>query len=53
MTDPLDQLTLSAMVDYWISPNAVKKDFEIPKCVYHVWNILGIHLFMYAIVYAL
>ena len=30
--DNLDQQTLSAMVDYWVSPNACKKDFEIPKC---------------------
>ena len=33
VTDNLDQQTLSAVVDYWISPNACKKDFEIPKCM--------------------
>lgn len=26
-----DQQILSAMIDYWISPFAVKKDFELPK----------------------
>ena len=32
VTDPCDQLALGAMVDYWISPNAVKKDFELARC---------------------
>lgn len=31
ITDPYDQQTLAAMIDYWISPAAVKKDFELSK----------------------
>jgi dynein heavy chain len=31
LSDSLDQLSLTAMVDYWISPNAVKRDFELPR----------------------
>ena len=34
LTDPLDQLSLSSMVDYWISPNALKRDFELPRRKY-------------------
>lgn len=34
VTDPTDQQTLASMVDYWISPLTIKKDFEIPKCVF-------------------
>lgn len=32
LTDPLDQQSLACMIDYWISPNAIKKDFELPRC---------------------
>ena len=32
ITDPADQQALAAMVDYWISPTSVKKEFEVPKC---------------------
>ncbi len=32
ITDPVDQQCLNSVVDYWISPNAIKRDFELPKC---------------------
>ena len=31
VTDPVDQNCLSAMVDYWISTNSTRKEFEMPK----------------------
>ncbi|XP_066278010.1 uncharacterized protein [Branchiostoma lanceolatum] len=31
VSDEYDQLTLSAMVDYWMGPNAMKKEFEVPR----------------------
>lgn len=31
ISDSYDQQTVNAMVDYWISPPAVKKDFELAK----------------------
>ncbi|XP_035829673.1 dynein heavy chain 5, axonemal isoform X2 [Aplysia californica] len=34
ITDPYDQQSLSAIVDYWCSPNAVKKDFEVARLKY-------------------
>ncbi|XP_064629693.1 uncharacterized protein LOC135488785 isoform X2 [Lineus longissimus] len=34
VTDPFDQSSLGAMVDYWISPTAVKKEFELAKLRY-------------------
>ncbi|GFN75495.1 dynein beta chain, ciliary [Plakobranchus ocellatus] len=34
ITDPYDQQSLCAMVDYWCSPNAVKKDFEVARLKY-------------------
>ncbi|XP_052807484.1 dynein axonemal heavy chain 5-like isoform X7 [Mya arenaria] len=33
-TDVNDQQSLSAMIDYWVSPNAVKKDFEVARLKY-------------------
>ncbi|XP_060567478.1 dynein axonemal heavy chain 5-like [Ruditapes philippinarum] len=33
-TDVNDQQSLSAMVDYWVSPTAVKKDFEVARLKY-------------------
>ena len=41
ISNPMDQQSLNAMVDYWISPNAVKKDFELPKGI----TVLIISLF--------
>lgn len=32
-TDLIDQQSLGAMVDYWVSPTAVKKDFEVARCM--------------------
>lgn len=32
ITDNYDQQAVSALVDYWLSPNAVKKDFEERRC---------------------
>ena len=29
--DPGDQQSLSAMVDYWVSPTAIKKEFEVAR----------------------
>jgi hypothetical protein len=42
-TDNYDQQAVSALVDYWLSPNAVKKDFEERRCKFvfgdsRVWN---------------
>ncbi|XP_023932050.1 dynein heavy chain 8, axonemal-like [Lingula anatina] len=34
VSDPYDQQTLSAIIDYWISPNATKKDFELARLKY-------------------
>ncbi|XP_074662754.1 uncharacterized protein LOC141915202 [Tubulanus polymorphus] len=34
ISDVYDQLSLGAMVDYWISPTAVKKEFELAKLKY-------------------
>ncbi|XP_067674368.1 uncharacterized protein [Haliotis asinina] len=34
ITDSFDQQSLSAMVDYWVSPTAVKKDFEVARLKY-------------------
>ena len=34
ITDPYDQQSLSAIIDYWCSPNAVKKDFEVARLKY-------------------
>lgn len=34
MSDSYDQQALSAMVDYWVSPLAVKKDFELSRGEY-------------------
>ena len=31
MSDAYDQQALNAMVDYWVSPLAVKKDFELSR----------------------
>ncbi|KAI8520697.1 hypothetical protein Bbelb_004510 [Branchiostoma belcheri] len=31
VSDEYDQQTLSAMVDYWMGPNAMKKEFEVPR----------------------
>lgn len=31
MSDEFDRQALSAMVDYWISPAAVKREFEATK----------------------
>ncbi|KAK3577475.1 hypothetical protein CHS0354_032326 [Potamilus streckersoni] len=33
-TDYYDQQSLSAIVDYWISPTAIKKDFEVARLKY-------------------
>jgi len=43
ITDNYDQQAVSALVDYWLSPNAVKKDFEERRCKFvfgdsRVWN---------------
>ena len=32
IVDEYDQTNLSAIVDYWVGPNAVKKDYEATKC---------------------
>ena len=41
-TDMNDQLSLSAMVDYWMSPTAVKKDFELARRkLYFNYVVLG------------
>ena len=34
MSDEFDRQGLSAMVDYWISPAAVKREFEATKSKY-------------------
>ncbi|XP_052089132.1 uncharacterized protein LOC127725852 isoform X10 [Mytilus californianus] len=34
ITDSYDQQAVSALVDYWLSPNAVKKDFEERRLKY-------------------
>lgn len=34
VTDPGDQQSLSAMVDYWVSPTAIKKEFEVARLKY-------------------
>ncbi|CAH1799095.1 unnamed protein product [Owenia fusiformis] len=34
VTDVTDQNSISAMIDYWMSPAAVKRDFELPKLKY-------------------
>ena len=34
-TDMYDMQSLSAMVDYWASQTAVKKDFEVARCEYY------------------
>lgn len=31
VSDSYDQQALNAMVDYWVSPLAVKKDFELSR----------------------
>ena len=31
VTDPVDQNSLNAMVDYWISTTSTRKEFEMPK----------------------
>ena len=31
MSDEFDRQALSAMIDYWISPAAVKREFEATK----------------------
>ena len=31
VTDSLDQASLNGMIEYWLSPNAVKKDFELAR----------------------
>lgn len=36
ITDPVDQQSLSAMVDYWVSPTAIKKEFEVARCMWHL-----------------
>ncbi|KAK6187606.1 hypothetical protein SNE40_005595 [Patella caerulea] len=36
ITDPYDQLALSAIVDYWLSPQAIKKDFEVARLKYRL-----------------
>ncbi|XP_041355189.1 dynein gamma chain, flagellar outer arm-like isoform X3 [Gigantopelta aegis] len=33
VTDSFDRQCLSALVDYWISPTAIKKDFEVARSV--------------------
>lgn len=35
ITDSYDQQAVSALVDYWLSPNAVKKDFEERRCKFN------------------
>ena len=40
ITDPADQQVLTSMIDYWISPNAVKRDFELPKCMANIYCFL-------------
>lgn len=32
INDDYDRTNLSAMVDYWIGPNATKREFEATKC---------------------
>ncbi|XP_059166583.1 dynein axonemal heavy chain 8-like [Physella acuta] len=34
ITDAFDQQSLSALVEYWCTPNAVKKDFEVARLKY-------------------
>lgn len=34
MSDEFDRQGLSAMIDYWISPAAVKREFEATKSKY-------------------
>ncbi|XP_076466964.1 uncharacterized protein LOC143298129 [Babylonia areolata] len=36
ITDPGDQQSLSAMVDYWMSPTAIKKEFEVARLKYRL-----------------
>ncbi|XP_070190368.1 uncharacterized protein [Littorina saxatilis] len=36
ITDPGDQQSLSAMVDYWVSPTAIKKEFEVARLKYRL-----------------
>ena len=37
MGDEFDRQGLSAMIDYWISPAAVKREFEATKSKYLAW----------------
>ncbi|OWF37572.1 Dynein heavy chain 5, axonemal [Mizuhopecten yessoensis] len=34
ITDDYDRNSMSSVVDYWISPNAIKKDFDVAKLKY-------------------
>ncbi|ESO89151.1 hypothetical protein LOTGIDRAFT_229063 [Lottia gigantea] len=36
ITDSYDQQSLCAIVDYWLSPQAIKKDFEVARLKYRV-----------------
>ena len=38
--DEFDQQSLSAMVDYWISPAAVKKEFEASRGIKVLFLVL-------------
>lgn len=53
LSDEFDRQSLSAMVDYWISPAAVKKEFEasrsktaslLIKYICSIFQILGFYL---------
>ena len=37
MSDEFDRQGLSAMIDYWISPAAVKREFEATKSKHLAW----------------
>ena len=37
MSDEFDRQGLSAMIDYWISPAAVKREFEAAKSKHLAW----------------
>ena len=46
-TDMYDMQSLSAMVDYWASQTAVKKDFEVARCKYYAKTCLKLFCFSF------
>ena len=41
--DPVDQACMAAMIDYWISPNAIKKEFEVSKGKFILYTLIFLY----------